>query len=127
MAFKIVFSYSDRARYYLARKEVVEALDRLFQNLAAPLPETLISQYMPAQYFGVRAGRIQPTARDLVVERICDVMELYMRAGATPGSAAVLAAATPSGSPAETRSTSMRTDSSAPLHPSITGRQPNEE
>jgi D-tagatose-1,6-bisphosphate aldolase subunit GatZ/KbaZ len=83
--FKIAFSYSDRARYYLGRKEVMEALDRLFRNLAQPLPETLISQYMPAQYYGVRAGWIPPTARDLVVERICDVMELYMQAGATSG------------------------------------------
>ena len=98
--FKIAFSYSDRARYYLGRKEVVEALDRLFQNLAAPVPETLISQYMPAQYFGVRADRIQPTARDLVVERICDVMELYLRSGAAPGATAALAAATSRGSPA---------------------------
>ena len=83
--FKIAFSYSDRARYYLGRKEVVEALDRLFRNLPGPMPETLISQYMPAQYFGVRSGRIQSTARELVVDRICDVMEHYLQAGAAPG------------------------------------------
>jgi len=82
--FKLSFSYSDRARYYLGRTEVVAALDRLLKNLAPRLPETLISQYMPAQYFGVRAGRIESTARELVVERICDVMELYLQAGEAP-------------------------------------------
>ncbi len=95
--FKIAFSYSDRARYYLGRREVVEALDRLFRNLEAPLPETLISQYMPAQYFAVRAGRIQPRAQDLVVDRICDVMELYLQAGAPVASRPAASAGAPSG------------------------------
>lgn len=79
--FKLAFSYSDRARYYLGRPEVAGAVDRLFANLAQPLPENLLSQYMPSQYLAARAGRIQPTARELVVDRICDVMELYLNAG----------------------------------------------
>jgi len=82
--FKLAFSYSDRARYYLGRKEVVAAVDRLLANLAPRVPETLVSQYLPTQYFGVRAGRIRPTGLDLLVERVCDVMELYLGAGEAP-------------------------------------------
>ncbi len=126
--FKIAFSYSDRARYYLARKEVVESLDRLFQNLSAPLPETLISQYMPAQYFGVRSGRIRPAARDLVVERICDVMELYLRAGAAPPAPAPQVSAISGGSPADPGSSQARNDPPALRSPSLmSSRSPNEE
>jgi D-tagatose-1,6-bisphosphate aldolase subunit GatZ/KbaZ len=79
--YKLAFSYSDRARYYLGRAEVVAAVDRLFQNLSPRVPEGLVSQYMPQQYFRLRAGEVEPTPRELVVERVCDVMDLYLRAG----------------------------------------------
>jgi D-tagatose-1,6-bisphosphate aldolase subunit GatZ/KbaZ len=80
VAFKLAFSYSDRARYYLGRKEVQEAQERLFQNLAPRVPDALVSQFLPAQYFQVRAGTVSPAARDLAVERVADVMELYFQA-----------------------------------------------
>jgi D-tagatose-1,6-bisphosphate aldolase subunit GatZ/KbaZ len=81
VAFKLSFSYSDRARYYLGRKEVAQAQERLFENLSPRVPDVLVSQFMPAQYFRVRARELKPSARDLAVERVCDVMELYLEAG----------------------------------------------
>jgi len=79
--FKLAFSLSDRARYYLARPEVAEAVLRLFHNLAAGVPEALVSQYLPSQYPRLRSGELGAGPRDLAVERVCDVMELYLRAG----------------------------------------------
>jgi D-tagatose-1,6-bisphosphate aldolase subunit GatZ/KbaZ len=84
VAFKLAFSYSDRARYYLGRKEVLEAEERLFRNLSPKVPEPLVSQYLPAQFSRVRAKQLEPSARDLAVDRVCDVMELYLGAGTPP-------------------------------------------
>ncbi|HVO20180.1 MAG TPA: class II D-tagatose-bisphosphate aldolase, non-catalytic subunit [Anaeromyxobacter sp.] len=83
--FKLAFSLSDRARYYLGRPEVTGAVERLFGNLAAGVPEALVSQYLPSQYPRLRAGEIGPGPRDLAVERVGDVMDLYLRAGASQG------------------------------------------
>jgi D-tagatose-1,6-bisphosphate aldolase subunit GatZ/KbaZ len=84
VSYKLAFSYSDRARYYLGRKEVVDAQAQLFRNLAPRIPEGLVSQYMPPQFLRVRAGDLAATAQDLAVERVCDVMELYHQAGEEP-------------------------------------------
>jgi D-tagatose-1,6-bisphosphate aldolase subunit GatZ/KbaZ len=65
----------------MGRKEVQEALDRLFKNLSPRVPEGLISQYMPTQYTAVRAGDIASAPRDLAIDRICNVIDLYMQAG----------------------------------------------
>jgi D-tagatose-1,6-bisphosphate aldolase subunit GatZ/KbaZ len=80
--FKLCFSYSDRARYYLGRRDVQASLDRLFANLADHIPESLLSQYLPAQYAAVREGSLANAPRDLVVDRIRDVIDPYLRAGA---------------------------------------------
>ncbi len=84
VAYKLAFSYSDRARYYLGRQEVVDAQAQLFRNLAPRIPAGLVSQYMPPAFLRVRAGALAPTALDLAVERVCDVMELYHQAGSAP-------------------------------------------
>lgn len=103
VSFKLAFSYSDRARYYLGRKEIVEAQGRLFRNLEPRIPEGLVSQYLPAEFLRVRAGEIAPTPRELVVERVCDVMELYFQAGAAPGAPTAAAAPSPRPSPGASR------------------------
>ncbi len=106
ISFKLAFSYSDRARYYLGRREVQEAQQRLFRNLEPAIPETLVSQFLPAEFLRVRGGEISPAPRELVVERICGVMELYMRAGAAPGpapAASVSRSATTDASPQDPR------------------------
>jgi D-tagatose-1,6-bisphosphate aldolase subunit GatZ/KbaZ len=80
--FKLAFSYSDRSRYYLGRKEIEASFNRLFANLASQIPETLLSQYLPAQYAAVREGSLGNAPRDLVIDRIRNVIDLYLRAGA---------------------------------------------
>ena len=46
-----MYSYSDRSRYYWPNDELQLSLERLILNLTVnPVPMTLISQYMPAQY-----------------------------------------------------------------------------
>ncbi len=80
--FKIAFSYSDRARYYMGRPEVQAAVDRLLANLSPRVPDALVSQYLPAEYFAVRAGALDPAPRELLIERVCDVLERYLQAGA---------------------------------------------
>ena len=79
--FKLAFSYSDRARYYLGKKEVLDAMQRLFDNLSPSIPEGLISQYMPSQYLSVRSGKLRNTPQDLLIDRVCDTITLYMQTG----------------------------------------------
>lgn len=75
------YGYSDRCRYYLSDPAVVEARERLLKNLGPQIPESLISQYMPMQYPKVRAGRLAPHPRELMIDRIRDVLGHYMAAG----------------------------------------------
>ncbi len=79
--FKLNFSYSDRARYYMGCSEVVAAQEQLMENLAPYLPESLISQFLPNQYARLRAGRLTKDPRRLAVDRVTNVLELYMAAG----------------------------------------------
>ncbi len=72
------YSYSDRSRYYWAQPELQQALERLFRNLREnPVPLTLLSQYMPAQYRAVREQTIQNEPADLVRSKILEVMDIY--------------------------------------------------
>ena len=65
------YSLSDRIRYYWPVPAVEAALERLLANLDAnPPPLTLLSQYLPLQYEAVRAGRLRPCARELVLHAI---------------------------------------------------------
>ena len=81
------YSYSDRMRYYWPDERVQEALRRLLENLehtSIPLP--LISQFMPLQYDRVRAGLLQPTPHELVIDHVRDALRPYAAAcGATSG------------------------------------------
>lgn len=80
--YKLMFSYSDRARYYLGRPEVKAAIDRLMANLGPGIPEGLISQFLPAQYRSVRAGAFGATPSDLLIDRVAEVIDFYLDAGA---------------------------------------------
>ncbi|MGB5983902.1 MAG: class II D-tagatose-bisphosphate aldolase, non-catalytic subunit [Desulfobacterales bacterium] len=79
--FKLNFSNLDRARYYLERKEVMAAWQRLMHNLAPAPPEALISQFMPRQYARIRSGQLTADPRELLLDRIVQRLEGYMRAG----------------------------------------------
>jgi len=72
------FSYSDRARYYWARPALRRAVRRLVANLSErPIPETLLSQFLPVQGEAVRAGELVPLPVDLIRHRVMQVMDRY--------------------------------------------------
>jgi D-tagatose-1,6-bisphosphate aldolase subunit GatZ/KbaZ len=75
------YSLSDRIRYYWPVPAVESALNRLLASLDAdPPPLTLLSQYLPLQYEAVRAGRLRPSARELVLHSIEQVLQQYSAA-----------------------------------------------
>jgi len=75
------FSYSDRIRYYLPNADIVAAVDRMIANLAETgIPEPLISQYLPKQFDRVREGQLDPTAHELIVDRVRDALRPYATA-----------------------------------------------
>ncbi len=72
------YSRSDRIRYYWPVPEVDSALNRLLANLDAnPPPLTLLSQYLPLQHHAIRAGRLRPRAREMVLHAIEQVLQSY--------------------------------------------------
>ncbi|WP_343729161.1 D-tagatose-bisphosphate aldolase, class II, non-catalytic subunit [Duganella sp.] len=75
------YSLSDRIRYYWPHPAIQAAQARLIDNLtrAAP-PLTLLSQYLPAQYEAVRAGRLRNQPADLLKEGVARVLRQYMDA-----------------------------------------------
>ncbi len=75
------FSYSDRIRYYWPQPDIAAAVDALFELLEGiDIPETLISQYLPQAYAGVRDGTIRPQARPLALAAVERVLEDYFEA-----------------------------------------------
>jgi len=54
--------------------------DLLGQLDGRPIPETLISQYLPRFYDRVVAGALRPEPRPLLLEAIRDVLRTYSRA-----------------------------------------------
>jgi D-tagatose-1,6-bisphosphate aldolase subunit GatZ/KbaZ len=76
-----IYSYSDRCRYYWGDSAVQEELARLHNNLnAAPLPLTLVSQYLPMEYEAIRSGRLQAQPEILIQEHIRVVLRIYAAA-----------------------------------------------
>lgn len=72
------FSFSDRSRYYWPIPAIRLALERLMANLGeGPLPLPLLSQYLPVQYARIRAGSLANTPRDLIRDRVMDVVADY--------------------------------------------------
>jgi D-tagatose-1,6-bisphosphate aldolase subunit GatZ/KbaZ len=77
-AFARKYSLSDRVRYYWTDPDVQAALNKLFENLGhAPLPLTLLNQFMPVQYEHVRAGRLENTPRAIILDRIGSILDDY--------------------------------------------------
>lgn len=77
-ALALLFSLSDRCRYYLGEQDVRRSVDRLLSNLSRqPLPLSLISQYLPAQYHRIRQGLLSPEPRELLLDHIIQTIEYY--------------------------------------------------
>ena len=80
-AFKRKYSFSDRSRYYWPLKQTSLAKDRLFSNLEKHvIPLSLLSQFMPAQFYQVCEGRLSPEPQKLVQNYIRTVAGIYARA-----------------------------------------------
>jgi D-tagatose-1,6-bisphosphate aldolase subunit GatZ/KbaZ len=78
LAFARKYSLSDRARYYWRNMDVQAALTKLIANLdEVPLPLSLISQYMPEIFTGIRSGAIANSATQIVHYRIQSVLDDY--------------------------------------------------
>lgn len=80
-ALKRKYSFSDRARYYWPVKEVENAKEKLFKNLEnIEIPLSVLSQYMPQQFYEVCQGKINMKPKELVHSYIRIVAGIYARA-----------------------------------------------
>jgi D-tagatose-1,6-bisphosphate aldolase subunit GatZ/KbaZ len=72
------YSFSDRSRYYWPAESVQEEVKLLLRNLSSgAIPLTLLSQYMPMEYRGVREHRVPNTPEALIQEHIQQVLRQY--------------------------------------------------
>lgn len=77
----LMYSYSDRVRYYWNQPVVEQALERLLENLARqrpPLP--LISQFLPNVHAAILAGGVPETPRAWLQAHVATVFDRYTRA-----------------------------------------------
>ena len=75
------YSYSDRVRYYWADPEVDGAVQKLIGNLSKiAIPENLLSQYLPMQYWEMRRGVIDGSPISIVQSKIREVIREYASA-----------------------------------------------
>jgi D-tagatose-1,6-bisphosphate aldolase subunit GatZ/KbaZ len=86
------YSLSDRIRYYWTAPVVERACRQLFERLTtSPIPLPLVSQYLPAQYAAIRAGRLENDPRELALDAVEQVLRHYDHA-CRPGGIAARAA-----------------------------------
>jgi D-tagatose-1,6-bisphosphate aldolase subunit GatZ/KbaZ len=72
------YSYSDRMRYYWPDPVIEAAVGALLDNLGRRgIPEPLLSAFLPAQYERVRCGVLSSAPRELVIDRVRDVLRGY--------------------------------------------------
>ena len=80
-AFKRKYSFSDRLRYYWPNEKIQEAVAKLVSNLKQnPISLSLLSQYMPNQYYAVSEGTITNDVEAIIINRTQDVIGIYARA-----------------------------------------------
>lgn len=78
---QLVYSYSDRIRYYWHVPEVQSALQRLLTNLRRfPPPLTLVSQFLPVQYAHIREGMLGQDPQGWLWDGIQAVWQIYAAA-----------------------------------------------
>lgn len=72
------YSFSDRCRYYMGLSEVVESVNRLFDNLNEyKIPMNMLHQYMPVSYAKVRDGIIPLDPKELALDGVVGFLEDY--------------------------------------------------
>jgi D-tagatose-1,6-bisphosphate aldolase subunit GatZ/KbaZ len=75
------YSLSDRIRYYWTVPEVRSTCDALLKSFGgAALPLTLLSQFLPHQYWAIRTGRLENNARAILLDGVAQVLRGYVRA-----------------------------------------------
>jgi len=75
------YSFSDRMRYYWPDPEIESAVRTLMENLSdRELPDPLLSAFLPVQYDRVRRGDLERVPRELVIDRVRDVLRTYAAA-----------------------------------------------
>ncbi len=76
-----VHSYSDRIRYYWQSAEVQHAVAKLVANLEdCGIPETMLSDFLPAPYAKVRMGALENSPIPLVLDAIGNALDPYIAA-----------------------------------------------
>ncbi len=79
--FKRKYSLSDRSRYYWPNESVRLAKARLYENLRKNrIPISLLSQFMPGQFYKVLNGTLANDPNDLVLDYIRIIAGIYSRA-----------------------------------------------
>jgi D-tagatose-1,6-bisphosphate aldolase subunit GatZ/KbaZ len=74
----LLYSLSDRCRYYWSVPEVDLAAKELIARLEKNWPPSqLLRQFFPEQYWKVRRGSIEDTPQSYIVDRIQDVLRTY--------------------------------------------------
>ncbi|MDO4941811.1 MAG: class II D-tagatose-bisphosphate aldolase, non-catalytic subunit [Lachnospiraceae bacterium] len=72
------YSFSDRVRYYIGDDEIVETIDKLFDNLRKyPIPMNMLHQYMPIQYDAVVHGALDKDPKALALDGVAQFMRDY--------------------------------------------------
>ena len=75
------YSFSDRLRYYWPIPELDSAKNKLFENLQNnKIPTSLLSQFMPVQFYQVCEGLITTDPKELLHSYIQIVSGIYSRA-----------------------------------------------
>ncbi len=75
------YSYSDRIRYYWPNKRVQQSYQILIDNLSnTDIPLPLLKQYLPEQSVRVRAGELMLNPKNLIIDKIIDVIKAYSSA-----------------------------------------------
>ena len=72
------YSFSDRCRYYMSKPEVVEATEKLIENIeGVKVPLSMIHQFFPNQYIRIRDGRLKNEPKAVIFDHIIDVIDDY--------------------------------------------------
>jgi len=79
IAYKKLYSYSDRCRYYLPAASITAAIDKLLAN-TAHVPAALICQFFPRQYEKVVSGIIADSGEALLLDRVGNWYDVYATA-----------------------------------------------
>jgi D-tagatose-1,6-bisphosphate aldolase subunit GatZ/KbaZ len=68
-------------RYYWPDPAIADAVHTLLAGLErGVIPDPLLSAFLPTQYERVRSGELPSTPRELVIDRVRDVLRTYAAA-----------------------------------------------